>query len=504
MPKMSIMAVKQLHGGRKISMKRAKWHGITVLAALIVVPFVLAQHNQPALPPAVLAAFREALQKTYYQLFDEAPRLEFTAPQIAAMRKLLEQSQESCVRRFKRRSEELTTQLRSAQASLKAQSSRLDDTERKNRHCQIQNLRALESQARVLAEHAIPVAFENRKAKLDLIEKWPAELNQIKAELASGAYNQRRWGDVKDIGFRELIPGQEKDIKDGEEAMRQMKMSGLMPPELEDAAVRNYVVSLAQRVGKHSDLRVPLKVTVLNTKEINAFALPGGFLFVQRGLLEAADNESQLAGVLAHEIAHVTARHGNRLMKKATIASIFYQTAQIAAAILTGGAATIGTYYALQYGFYGLGFVLDLSLLGISREFELEADQLGIQYAWSTGFDPNGFLKFFDKMATTEGYVNGLSWFRTHPPFYQRMVQAKREIMFLPAKSGLVENSPEFDQMKAALKKVTAKAEQEEKDRPSLLAPVQGCPAPEKIEYKPGDPIEALCSEVAESKPSAR
>jgi Zn-dependent protease with chaperone function len=471
---------------------------------LLILPPATAQRGREALPPEVRMPMEEALRKSYLELFDEAPRLEFSASQIATMRKILEEAQSSCVRRYKRRSEELGRQLRSEQASLKASTARIDDVQRKQKHCTIQNLRALEAQARVLSEQAIPVAYDNRKAKLELIEKWPDELRQIKAEIAAGTQHQRKWGDVKDIGFRELVPGQEKDVRDGQEAVRQMKMAGLMPPEIENATVRKYVVALAERVGKHSDLRVPLHVTVLNTKEINAFALPGGFLFVQRGLLEAVENESQLAGVLAHEIAHVTGRHGNKLMKKATIASIIYQAAQIAAVILTGGAASIGTYYALQYGFYGLGLVLSLDLLGVSRDFELEADQLGVQYAWNAGFDPNGFIKFFDKMATKEGYVNGLSWFRTHPPFYQRMVHSKREIMFLPAKEGLAENSPEFERMKAELQKVTAHAEEEEKDRPSLLAPVQGCPAPEKIEYKPGDPIEILCPESNDGNSRAR
>jgi len=348
------------------------------------------------------------------------------------------------------------------------------------------------------------VAYENRKAKLDLIEKWPGELKKIQAELAAGTHVNRKWGDVKDIGFRELFPDQEKDIKIGQETVREMKLAGLMPPEVDNPVVKKYVTSLAQRIGKHSDLRVPLNVTVLNSKEINAFALPGGFVFVQRGLLEAAENEAQLAGVIAHEIAHVTGRHGHRLMKRATISSIIYQAAQVAALILTGGAATIGTYYALQYGFYGLGLVLSLDLLGVSRDFELEADQLGVQYAWNAGFDPSGFIQFFDKMATREGYVNGLSWFRTHPPFYERMVQSKREILFLPAKEGLTVNSTEFDRMKAELKKVTAQAEEEEKERPSLLAPVQGCPAPEKIEYKPGEPIEKLCPEPGETSSGRR
>ncbi len=484
----------------KASFRRA---GALLGVVLLVVP-THAQRSRVSLPPEVRQPLKEALQKPYHELFDEAPRLEFSAAQIAAMRRVLEEAQKGCTAQYKRRVEELEQQLRAEQASLKAQTARLDDAERKQKHCAIQNFRALAAQARVLAEHAIPVAYENRKAKLELIEKWPDELKRIQAEIAAGAHHQRKWGDVKDIGFRDLVPGQERDIKDGQEAVRQMKLAGLMPPEIDNETVKNYVIALAQRVARHSDLRVPLNVTVLNSKEIDAFALPGGFIFVQRGLLEAVDNESQLAGVLAHELAHVTGRHGNKLMRKATIASVIYQAAQIAAVILTGGAASIGMYYALQYGFYGLGLVLSLDMLGVSREFELEADQLGVQYAWSAGFDPNGFIKFFDKMATKEGYVNGLSWFRTHPPFYQRMVHSKREIMFLPAKEGLTETSPEFARMKEELQKVTAKAEQEDKERPSLLAPVQGCPAPEKIEYKSGDPIETLCPELGEGKSSAR
>lgn len=463
-----------------------------------------AQRAPVPLAPEVRKAFDEALQKSYNDLFDEAPRLEFSRAQIEAMREILENRQKNCAAEFRRRAEAHARDLRREQESLRASTARIDDAERKQRHCRIQNLRALESQARVLAEHAIPVAYENRKAKLELIEKWPEELKRIREDIAAGRHVQRKWGDVKDIGFRELVPDQEKDIKVGQETVREMKMAGLMPPEVDNPEVKRYVTQLAQRIGRHSDLRVPLNVTVLNSKEINAFALPGGFLFIQRGLLEAAENEAQLAGVIAHEIAHVTGRHGHRLMKRATVSSIIYQAAQVAALILTGGAATIGTYYALQYGFYGLGLVLSLDMLGVSREMELEADQLGVQYAWNAGFDPNGFIQFFDKMATREGYVNGLSWFRTHPPFYARMVQSKREILFLPPKDGLAVNSMEFEAMKRELKKVTEQAEQEEKDRPSLLAPVQGCPAPEKIEFKPGDPIEKLCPETAESSSGRR
>jgi predicted Zn-dependent protease len=231
-------------------------------------------------------------------------------------------------------------------------------------------------------------------------------------------------------------------------------------------------------VAQHSDLHVPLHVTVLNSKEVNAFALPGGFLFIERGLLEEVENESQLAGVVAHEIGHDAARHGHKLMVRSTVASIFYQAAEVAAVMLTGGIASIGMYYALQYGFYGLGLILSLNLLGVSREYELEADQLGVQYAWNAGYDPRGFINFFDKMATKEGYVRGLSWFHSHPPFYQRMVDAEREIMFLSGRPQQVTNTSEFNQMKLALSKTSAKAsvEEHEPGRPSLLSPEPGCP----------------------------
>src|SRR5207245_7063491 len=121
--------------------------------------------------------------------------------------------------------------------------------------------------------------------------------------------------------------------------------------DLDNKEIQNYVDSVAQRVAQHSDLHIPLHVTVLDSKEINAFALPGGNLFVERGLLEAADDESELAGVIGHEIAHDVARHSHKMMVRATIAGIFFQTAEIAALVLTGGVASIGLAYALEYGF---------------------------------------------------------------------------------------------------------------------------------------------------------
>ena len=99
-----------------------------------------------------------------------------------------------------------------------------------------------------------------------------------------------------------------------------MKRAGLIPPALENKEVQQYVNSVAQRIAQHSDLKVPLHVTILQSKEINAFALPGGYLFIQRGLLEAVDDDAELAGVIAHELAPDTTRHAAKLMKRATMA----------------------------------------------------------------------------------------------------------------------------------------------------------------------------------------
>jgi hypothetical protein len=429
----------------------------------------------------------------YLTLFQVAPELEFSQSQIEAERKALEQAKTFCVAQYKQKAKSYEEEVNGSQKRLKEVTDKISDTERHAMHCNIQDARAQQREAEVLAQHAIPNAYANEEAKLRLIEEWPGDLKEIKEEIANGSYLRRRWGNVKDIGFRQIMPGQEKDIKLGQEAIQQMKQDGLMPHELDDKAITDYVNSVAQRVAQHSDLHIPLHVSVLDTKEINAFALPGGYLFVERGLLDAADDEAELAGVIGHEIGHDTARHAHQLMTKATVAGIFYDAAQVAAMVLTGGIASIGMYYALEYGFYGLGMVLDLKLLGVSREFELQADQLGIQYAWNSGYDPSGFIRFFDKMATKEGYINGMSWFRDHPPFYQRMVDAEREIMFLPKKPNLVVQTSAFEQMKKELAEYEKKNESNGTYKPSLEMPEPGCPAPRKVGYKSGEPIEAIC-----------
>ncbi|MFN7923960.1 MAG: M48 family metalloprotease [Bryobacteraceae bacterium] len=457
-------------------------------------PLSTKEPPKSTLSPLVHKPLIEALTLSYDELFDQAATLEFSQHQLDRMREFFKESESYCTSNFGMEAKRLDHEIRDAQSELDRRGHSLSDSERKEIHCRIQTARLLEARAKMLSKHAVPVAYQNRRAKLEIIEKWPAELTHIKESIRTGEYANRKYGNVKDIGFRDIAPGQEKDVKMGRETIEEMKMAGMFPREIDDREIQAYVLDLASRIAAKSDLRVPLKTTLLDSPEINAFALPGGYLYVQRGLLEAVEDEAQLAGVLAHELSHVTARHGHKLMRKATIASIIYQAAQVTAIILTGGVAGIGTYYAIQYGFYGLGLVLSLDLLGVSRDYELEADQLGVQYMWNAGYDPSGFTRFFDRMATKEGYANGVSWFRTHPPFYDRMVHTRREIMYLPAKDATIRTTTRFDEMKKRLGPVAARAKEIESRKPTLTLPEKDCPKPKLPEYEPGQRIETVCS----------
>jgi Zn-dependent protease with chaperone function len=476
---------------------------ILLIIAVLIIPAGCASRPktlpQRTLDPQVMNPLLEITRQPYADLFENASRYRFTSNQIREMQEYLEKSKEYCVDTYENRSELYERELRTSSADLYRVGGRIDETERHSRHCQIQNLRILKARADILADQAIPVAYDNRKAKLELIQYWPAERGRIAQELSSGSYRSRRWGNVEDIGYRVIAEDQEDDIKTGLEAINQLRRQGAMPPALESSVVQKYVTRITENLATHSDLQVPVKVTVLNSKEINAFALPGGFLFINRGLLEAADSEAEVAGVISHEIAHASARHGHKLVRKAKIANILLQAARVASAFVGGDAL----YYALRYGSMGLGLALNLNLLGKSRDFELEADQLGVQYAWNAGYDPRGFSQFFDKMATEKGYVTGASWFRTHPPFYQRMVSARREIAFLPAKGDQIVDTSEFEQMKAAIENIPLPIErmdQRNSRQPIVPVRTEGCPPPRETQNVSGGVqyLEEICKLGAE------
>ena len=454
---------------RETNSNRRKIFAVGICGLLVWTNLWASWPTTPGAPPLT-----DLVQEPYLVLLEQAEELTFSEKELDRFRKDLEKEEKAEKKRLEREEKELKQQVKELRKQLDElnKSRSRDDSEmalkRNELHCQILPLEEAQAAKKAAREHGLPVIYDNKQAKVDLIEKWPAQKAEIVLALEKGDARKRRFGDVEDIGIRVLKEGQEKDIKTGEEAIRDMKASGMMPPELEDEAVTAYVQQLAKNIADHSDLQVPLRVTLLNSDEINAFAMPGGFLFVNTGLIAQAETESELAGVLAHEIAHVTARHGARLMKKANIYNILFQAAQVAAMVFTGGAVGAGTYYALQYGFFGLGMVLNLTMLGVSRDYEEEADQLGAQYTWNAGYDPKGFVSFFDKMASKKGYVQSASFFRTHPPFFERIVSTFSEIEYLPPKRDLIVDSTAFRQIKEHLSKVEEGDKWKTKERPAL------------------------------------
>ncbi len=267
--------------------------------------------------------------------------------------------------------------------------------------------------------------------------------------ITTPTYADRKHGDVENIGNRNIngrvmgifpnFVSLEKEIALGAQVAAQFEQTARM---VEDPVIAEYVDRVGQEIVKHSDAKVPFHIKVVDTDEINAFAFPGGFFYVNKGLILAADNEAELAGVMAHEISHVTARHATERMSKGQI----LQFAAIPALFIGGYWTQVAIRQAM-----GLG--INLQLLGITRASEREADQLGIQYLWNSGYDPNAFVSFFEKLQEKEkGKPGGLSgWFRTHPYTLDRIFEALEEQYHLPEKDHYVINTSQFDRVKGRL-----------------------------------------------------
>ncbi len=259
----------------------------------------------------------------------------------------------------------------------------------------------------------------------------------------------RRHGDIDKIGNRDVagriwgvfpnFVSLEKEIQLGQQVANEFEQTAKL---IDDPVVSEYVDRVGQNLVKHSDAKVPFHIKVVDTDEVNAFAFPGGFFYVNKGLILAAENESELAGVMAHEISHVCARHATARMSKAQI----LQLAAIPALF-------VGGYWAQMAIQNGLGLGINLELLGITRDSEKEADQLGIQYMWNTGYDPNGFVSFFEKLQAQEktkpGKLSG--FFRTHPFTVDRIASSMDEERYLPEKDNYIVNTSEFNRVKARL-----------------------------------------------------
>jgi beta-barrel assembly-enhancing protease len=438
----------------------------------------------------------EFIKRPYLDLLELEQIPEFSGNEIQSVENQLNKEKKAEAARLKKDEERIEKELKEARAQLdqlNKKGSRDDSKaaeQRRTLQCRIVAMESEHTKVKTEREHGLPIVFQNKYAKLELLQEWPGVREAIIQKMESGRARERRYGDVEDIGIRtlgidDLARKQQDDIKTGQDAIREMQSQKLMPPEVEDKEVIQYVQNISESIASGSDLRIPIKVTLLDSMEINAFALPGGFLYVNTGLINKAETESELVGVIAHETAHAAARHGARLMKRATIANIIYQAAQIGAVIVTGGAVGIGAYYALQYGFYGLGMIVDLSPLGVSRDYEAEADQLGAQYAWNAGYDPRGFITFFDKMANEDGYARGASFFRTHPPFIERIISTFSEITYLPSNSEQRVDSSGFIHAKERVAELIRKREAEETNKPTL----RGKPAIDCGDIKEAKPL---------------
>ena len=179
-----------------------------VLALLPTLAEGVAYAQQMPVRSAQTLSLREYLQKSYLELFELAPKLEFSASEIEAQRNTLKSGKDMCVDRFKAHSKNYGNQIDVARKDLKKKTATLGEVQRQQIHCSIQNLDLLKAEADVLAGQAIPTAYDNLNAKLEVIQQWPAQYKQIRQEIASGSYHTRRWADVKDIGFREIASGQ--------------------------------------------------------------------------------------------------------------------------------------------------------------------------------------------------------------------------------------------------------------------------------------------------------
>lgn len=232
-----------------------------------------------------------------------------------------------------------------------------------------------------------------------------------------------------------------------------------------DPEVTEYINRLGQNLVRNSDAKVPFTIKVIDTDDINAFALPGGFFYVNSGLILAADNEAELAGVMAHEIGHVAACHVAREQTRGNIVNL----ASIPLIFVPGGWAV---YEGAQVA---LGIGVPLTFMKFSRNFEAEADFLGMEYMYKAGYDPQSFISFFEKIEAQEKKKPGTlaKAFASHPMTPDRVASAQNEMKnVLPARSEYIVDTSEFQLVKGRLASLENRHklqnDKDNKDRPTL------------------------------------
>ncbi|MEP6962298.1 MAG: M48 family metallopeptidase [Acidobacteriota bacterium] len=302
------------------------------------------------------------------------------------------------------------------------------------------------------------LAKKEAKAKQDADKKAAAEAKK------DGKKGVAKKNDPNEIGNRDVGKGVnfysiEKEIALGkglaQEVERQAKI-------IDDPIIAEYVNRVGQNVVRNSDCQVPFVIKVIEDESVNAFALPGGFFFVNTGLLLKAQTEAELAGVMAHEIAHVCARHGTKQQTRGQIAS--YATIPL---IFMGGGWTA---YAIRQA---AQLAIPIGFLTFSRAMEKEADNLGLQYMYKTGYDPVAFVDFFEKIQAMEKTKRGTisQLFSTHPMTDDRIANAQKNIQAnLESRPEYVVTTSEFNKVKSRLSMLEnrRKVDNKDLDRPTL------------------------------------
>ena len=251
----------------------------------------------------------------------------------------------------------------------------------------------------------------------------------------------------------------EKEIALGKGLAQEVERSSKL---IDDPVVTEYVNRVGQNLVRNSDAKVPFTIKVIDSDEVNAFALPGGFFYVNSGLILRAQEESELAGVMAHEISHVTARHGTCQATKGELTQLLSIPAMIFIPYTWAG-------YAM---YQGMNLAIPLTFLKFSRDAEREADFLGVQYMYKAGYDPNSYVTFFERIQADEKRRPGTipKAFSTHPPTPERIGNTQKEIArILPARQEYIVTTSEFDTVKARLRNIMfSRKATDAKDKPTL------------------------------------
>jgi len=263
------------------------------------------------------------------------------------------------------------------------------------------------------------------------VSKNPLSTNEDPTMVGKRNINKGIWG--------KIAAGTESEVRMGRQLAAEVDKEAKF---IDDPIITEYVNRVGQNIVLHSDAKIPFTIKVIDSDEVNAFALPGGFFYVNKGLILAADNEAELAGVMAHEIAHVAARHAMENERKMQI--IDYGL--LAGMILGGG--IIGNVL-----YNGGGLIEGLTFLKFTRGAEEEADKLGVQYMWSAGYDPNAMATMFEKLEAKNkkkpGTISKL--FATHPAPPDRRASSLALAARFPEREEYIISSSEFQRVRNRL-----------------------------------------------------